>query len=317
MPLAVVAIGGNSLVQSGGTGAIPEQFETAVYTCERVADLIGLGWDVVLTHGNGPQVGNVLLRVEMARHAIYPLPLDICDADTIGGMGYMLQQVLGNALQARGINRTVITLVTQVLVDAADPAFDNPDKPIGPFYDAAKAALLHAEHGWDVVEDSGRGWRRIVPSPIPTAIIELDAIERCASAGMIPIAVGGGGVPVVRRDGSLYGVEAVIDKDRASAMLALALRADLLLISTGVPAIQVDFGTPTARALGEVSTAELRALYDSGEFPAGSMGPKVDAALQFLDGGGPLVIITDPDHLKEAVAGRAGTRIRGGGPVQS
>ena len=316
MSLAVVAIGGNSLVQSGGTGAIPEQFETAVYTCDCVAELIASGWDVVLTHGNGPQVGNVLLRVELARHAIYPLPLDICDADTIGGMGYMLQQVLGNALQARGITRTVITLVTQVLVDADDPAFDKPDKPIGPFYDAAKAATLRAEHGWDVVEDSGRGWRRVVPSPTPRAIIELDAVKCCAGAGMIPIAVGGGGVPVVRRDGALLGVEAVIDKDRASAMLALALNADLLLISTGVPAIQVDFGTAEARALADVTASELRALYDSGEFPAGSMGPKVDAALQFLDGGGPLVIITDPDHLMAAVAGQAGTRIRRDGTDQ-
>ena len=317
MPLAVVAIGGNSLVQSGGNGSIPEQFETAVYTCSRVADLIEAGWDVVLTHGNGPQVGNVLLRVELARHAIYPLPLDICDADTIGGMGYMLQQVLGNALRARGIERTVATVVSQVLVDADDPAFSHPDKPIGPFYDAAKAATLASEHGWHVVEDSGRGWRRVVPSPVPLAIIEIDAIRRCASGGIIPIAVGGGGVPVARRGSGLYGVEAVIDKDRASAMLALALDADLLLMSTAVAAVQTGFGTPEARELGAVSVAELRALYAAGEFPAGSMGPKVDAALQFLDGGGRQVIITDPPHLLEAVAGRAGTRVfaADGGPL--
>ncbi len=309
MPLAVIAIGGNSLVATGGTGSIPEQFRVAVYTCEQVAALVEAGWDVVVTHGNGPQVGNVLLRVELAKHEIYTLPLDICDADTEGGMGYMLQQVLGNALRARGMERTVVALVTQVLVDADDPSFGQPDKPIGPFYEAEQAQRYAREQGWQVVEDAGRGWRRVVPSPIPQEVVELEAIRSCCAAGIITIAVGGGGVPVVRQDGALHGVEAVIDKDRASALLASALDAELLVISTAVPHVQIDFGTPNARSLEDVKADQMRAWLAQGQFPAGSMGPKIEAALSFIDGGGAQVVISDPEHLMEAVAGRVGTRI--------
>jgi carbamate kinase len=308
--LAVVAIGGNSLVQSHQVGTIAEQFENAALTCERVADLVERGWDVVLTHGNGPQVGNVVLRVELAADKVYPLPLDICDADTEGGMGYMLQQVLGNVLRRRGKERTVVTIVTQVRVAADDPAFDNPTKPIGPFFAKEIADKRIAENGWSMVEDSGRGWRRVVPSPLPEAIVELEAIRRCVGNGMIPIAVGGGGVPVHEKDGQLYGIEAVIDKDRASALLANELGADILIVTTGVDHVAVGFNTPKQRALTDASRAELREYLAAGEFPPGSMGPKIQAALSFLAGGGKEVIITSPEMLGEAIAGRAGTHIR-------
>jgi carbamate kinase len=309
MPLAVVAIGGNSLVQSHQVGNIAEQFDNAALTCERIADLVEKGWDIVLTHGNGPQVGNVVLRVELAADKVYPLPLDICDADTEGGMGYMLQQVLGNVLRRRGTERTVVTFVTQVRVAADDPAFDNPTKPIGPFFTKEIADKRIAENGWSMVEDSGRGWRRVVPSPLPEAIVELGAIRRCVGNGMIPIAVGGGGVPVYQKDNQLYGIEAVIDKDRASALLANELGAELLLITTGVDNVMVGFNTPEQRALTNASREELRGYLESGEFPPGSMGPKIEAALGFLENGGKKVIITSPEKLGEAVAGSAGTHI--------
>lgn len=309
MPLAVIAIGGNSLVQVHQVGTIEEQFENARITCEGIADMIAQGWDVVLTHGNGPQVGNVMLRVELASHEIYPLPLDVCDADTEGGMGYMLQQVLGNALSERGIERTVVTLVTQVEVDADDPAFDNPTKPVGPWYNEEKARVRMDTMGWVMTHNARRGWRRLVPSPGPKRIVELEAIRRCSGGGLIPIAVGGGGVPVVTRDGRLYGVEAVIDKDRASAMLAAALNADLLLISTGVETVMLGYDTPEERALRNVDAAELRSYQEAGEFPAGSMGPKVEAALAYLAHCDGVVVITDPPNLARAVRGETGTRV--------
>ncbi len=309
MPLAVVAIGGNSLVQSNQKGTIPEQFENAVTTCARLADLIDRGWDLVLTHGNGPQVGNVLTRVEMAAGSVYTLPLDICDADTEGGMGYMLQQVLGNELVRRRQSRTVATVVTQVLVDADDPAFAKPTKPVGPFLDEATAKRRAAEQGWNVVEDAGRGWRRVVPSPKPKQIIELEAIRILVKAGVIPIAVGGGGVPVCERNGALCGIEAVIDKDRASSLLATLLGADLLLISTGVPAVEIDYKKPSARTLRRATRDQLRGHLAAGQFPAGSMGPKIEAALEYVERGGARAIITAPELMVEAIAGEAGTEI--------
>lgn len=309
MPLAVIAIGGNSLVQSNQVGNIAEQFENAALTCRGLADMAKNGWDMVLTHGNGPQVGNVMLRVELAAHKVYPLPLDICDADTEGGMGYMLQQVFGNELSSRGIERTVVTLVTQVLVTPKDPAFINPTKPIGPFFNEEIAKRRIENDGWHMIEDSGRGWRRVVASPLPEAVIEIEAIRRCIGDGMIPIAVGGGGVPVYEEDGLLYGIEAVVDKDRASALLATELGAELLLISTGVEQVQVGYNSPNARPLGHVSQDEVRQYLDSGEFPPGSMGPKIEAALEYLDKGGKKVIITSPERLADAIAGTAGTHI--------
>lgn len=309
MPLAVVAIGGNSLVQAHQKGTITEQFENSAITMKSLADLLERGYNVVLTHGNGPQVGNILLRVEAAESQVYPLPLDICDADTEGGMGYMLQQVLHNELKARGKSRTVVTVVTQVLVGSDDPAFQKPTKPIGPFY-TKEIADLKKKQGWTLVEDAGRGYRRVVPSPKPKDVIEVEAVKKLLAANMIPIAVGGGGVPVVEKNGHLQGIEAVIDKDLASALLANLLGAEVLIISTGVDAVQVNYRKPDAKTLTEVTRDELRKYLAEGQFPAGSMGPKVEAVLAFLDRGGKHAIITAPDKLVAAVEGKAGTHIR-------
>jgi carbamate kinase len=306
--LAVVAVGGNALTRSNQVGTIPEQFDNALLTCRHLARMVERGTAFVLTHGNGPQVGNVLRRIELSRDQVYPLPLDICDADTQGGIGYMLQQVLGNELRQLRLDKTVVTLVTQVLVDGKDPAFANPDKPIGPFYGKADADKRMSE-GWQMREDAGRGYRRVVPSPKPLRIIELEAVRRCVEAGLLPIAAGGGGVPVIERDGELHGVEAVIDKDRASALLASNLGADLFVICTGVTEVQVRYGKSDARALREVSAGELRAHAQAGEFPAGSMGPKIEAALDYLGRGGRRVIITDAEHIGAALEGTAGTQI--------
>jgi carbamate kinase len=314
VPLAVIAIGGNSLTLENQVGTIDEQFANARRACAHIATLIERGWSVVLTHGNGPQVGSVLERVELgASRGIYRLPLDICDADTEGGIGYMLQQVLGNELRARGLARTVVTLITQTRVDPSDPAFQSPDKPIGPFFVESAARIKMRELGWNMREDAGRGWRRVVPSPRPLEIIEADAVRRCIDQGLIPIAAGGGGVPVVEKSARCYsGVEAVVDKDRASALLAHMLGADVLLITTGVHAVQVGFRTAEARELEEVERAELRRYLEEGEFPAGSMLPKIEAALSFVDGapGKRFAVITDPESVVEAAEGRAGTRVR-------
>ncbi len=309
MTLAVVAVGGNALTQANQVGTIEEQYANATATCRALAKLIHSGLRPVITHGNGPQVGNVLRRVELSRHQVYPLPLDVCDADTQGGIGYMLQQVLGNELQRIGLKRTVVTLITQVLVRADDPGFSKPDKPVGPFYNKEDAEARMAE-GWQMREDAGRGFRRVVPSPQPRRIIELDAILSCVENGLVTIAVGGGGIPVVELDGTLLGVEAVVDKDRASSLLARSMGAELFIITTGVSEVQVHFGTPQARTLRRVSRDEIRAYLEAGEFPPGSMGPKIEAALAFLDSGRGRVIITSAPQLEEAIAGRAGTHIR-------
>ncbi len=313
--LAVLAIGGNALAQAHQQGNIEEQFDNARRTCTVIAQLVEQGWDLVLTHGNGPQVGNSLLRVERAAPEVYRLPLDIIDADTQGGIGYMLQQVLGNQLRLRGIVRTVVALVTQVSVAAEDPAFQNPTKPIGPFMTATEAEHAKTTLNWNTVEDSGRGHRRVVPSPTPIRIVEIEAIRAMVAAGLIPIAVGGGGVPVVEEaDGRLFGAHAVIDKDRASALLALEVNADLLIILTGVPNVAIGYGTPEEQALTNVSPKELRQHLLNDAFPPGSMGPKIEAVLSFVDSPEPqaperLAIITDQDNLLAAVAGTAGTRV--------
>jgi len=308
--IAVVAIGGNSLSREGQVGNIPEQYDNSRETCRHIAALVDRGYDLVVTHGNGPQVGNVLLRVEAAARSVYTLPLDICDSDTQGGIGYMLQQVLGNELRGRGVTRPVVTLVTQVVVDAADPAFQRPTKPIGPFYSAHDAEARMGAYGWSMVEDAGRGWRRVVPSPRPCEIVELDAIRHAVAAGIICIAVGGGGIPVVRTPGgALEGCEAVIDKDRSSALLARLLGAELFLISTGVPQVMLDYRKPTQRVLERLTAAEAREHLAAGQFPAGSMGPKIEAALDFLAGGRGEVIITSPEQIPLALDARSGTRI--------
>ena len=309
MSTVVIAIGGNSLIRSDETGTIQEQFKNARATMKQLVGLVQAGYQIVLTHGNGPQVGNLLLRVEATAPDIVRLPLGICDADTQGGIGYMLQQVFQNQLALRGIHKTVVSLVTQVEVNPKDPELENPSKPIGPFYTKEEADLRMQERGWIMKEDAGRGYRRLVPSPKPLKIIELEAISAIIGAGMIPIAVGGGGVPVVRKGDILDGLDGVIDKDRASSLLASTLGAEVLAISTGVSHVQVAFGTENARKLEKISASELRGYYEAGEFPPGSMGPKVEAALKFLDGGGKKVIITDPETLQDALEDRSGTRI--------
>jgi len=306
----VVALGGNSIVPASKQGTIEEQLETTRTTMVHIADLIEQGHLVVITHGNGPVVGNIVIRNEAARHLVPAMPLDICVADSKGGIGYMLQQVLQNELRARGIDKDVFTIITQVMVDAADPAFKKPTKPIGPFYERAEAEEMARDKGWSIVEDCGRGYRRVVPSPLPLEIVEWRAIERAVATGAVVIAVGGGGIPVVRAaDGSLHGVEAVIDKDRASSVLAGELRADLLLILTEVEKVAIHYGKPDQVDLDVMTVGEARAYLAAGEFPVGSMGPKIDAAIDFLEGGGREVIITRPELLSEAIAGKRCTRV--------
>lgn len=310
--LVVVAVGGNSLTQPGQIGTLPEQRINAQTTCASIADMVAMGYRVVLTHGNGPQVGNVLWRVELAAHQVYRLPLDVCGADTQGGIGYMLQQILGDELRMRGLDDRVATVVTQVLVDPDDPDFQNPSKPVGPFMPEDKARE-QMSLGWQMIPVDSRGWRRVVPSPQPLRILEFDAIRAVVDAGVVCICTGGGGVPVYRDgDGRTVGLQGVIDKDRASCLLATKLGADRLVISTGVPEVRLDFDTPNERAVREMTVDQAQAHLDAGQFPPGSMGPKIEAAIRFLRSGGKKVLITDPPHLTAALDLTAGTLITAG-----
>ena len=310
-PIAVAAIGGNALTRDGHPDTIPEQFRDTAEICEQFCGLLDDGYRLVVCHGNGPQVGKAILRVEATPHLPY-LPLDICVADTEGGMGYMIQQVLGNRLRQHPsfAAQRAVTVVTQVLVSADDDAFRNPTKPIGPFYSQSEAEEKKQQHGWSIVSDSGRGFRRVVPSPRPREIVELPVIRDLLAAGHIPIACGGGGIPVVRdAQGSLRGIAAVIDKDRAAALLASQLGASLLLLCTSVPTVYVNFGTPAAQPLRKIVAATAARHLAEGQFPPGSMGPKIEAALDFLAAGGKEVLITSPEALLAARSGREGTRI--------
>jgi carbamate kinase len=273
-----------------------------------IAEMIAQGWRVVITHGNGPQVGFILRRSELSLHELHPVPLDAADADTQGAIGYMFQKALYNEFRRRGMRQLAVTVVTQVLVDRNDPAFQNPTKPIGSWMDEETARRRAAEQGWVVREDAGRGWRRVVPSPRPRRIIELPAIRALLEDGFVVIAVGGGGIPVVEDEtGDLVGVEAVIDKDLASALLAIELRADLFLISTAVEKVALDYGKPTQRWLDRLTASEARRHLAEGQFPPGSMGPKIEAILQYLDHGGKAALITDPPHIPAALRGETGT----------
>lgn len=305
----VVAVGGNSLIRSPEESTFADQLATVSVTCRQVAELVKAGERVVLTHGNGPQVGFLLIRSHLARNRLPETPLDACNAQTQAEIGYMIQQVLDNELQARGLNSGAVTVVTQVLVDGSDAAFDNPTKPVGPFYTKAEAARLQRELGWRMMEDAGRGFRRIVPSPRPLAVVELDSIVTLLGKGVVVIACGGGGIAVVREEGRLRGVAAVIDKDLASALLAGGIGADRLVISTAVEHVYLDYQQPSQRPLGQVSADEMSRYLEQGQFPDGSMGPKVEAALEFLKRGGKEVVITDPEHLAAALAGQTGTRV--------
>lgn len=308
--VAVVAVGGNSLIKDSQHQTVPDQYDAIVETAEHIAGMIQDGWEVVLTHGNGPQVGFILLRSELSRSHLHPVPVDSAVADTQGAIGYQFQQALQNIFRKRGIAKAAATVVTQVVVDADDPAFKNPTKPIGPFMEEAQAREREAADGWSVMEDAGRGWRRVVPSPKPRRIVELEAIRSLISGGGVVIAVGGGGVPVVETDGGLQGVAAVIDKDYASGLLAADLGADTFVVSTAVPQVYLNFGTPEQVGLDEMTLAEAKHHLEGGHFKKGSMRPKVEAAVAFLEAGGKTAIITNPENLTRAVRGEAGTRFR-------
>lgn len=307
----VVAIGGNSLIPDADHQSVQDQFLAARATDHSLGELVARGLEVAVVHGNGPQVGFILLRSELARHQLHEVPLDVCVADTQGAIGYLLQQKLVEDLRLRGIDRGVVSLVTQVEVDPDDPAFAAPTKPIGSFLDAEEAAQRRRDEGWDVAEDADRGWRRVVASPRPRRILELDAIRRLLDDGFVVIAVGGGGIPVVvDPDGTLRGVAAVIDKDHAAALLATELGASRLLISTAVDRVSLHFGTPRQRAVDQLTLAEARAyLADGHHFAPGSMAPKIEAVTAFLAAGGHEAVITSPALLPAALDGRAGTRI--------
>jgi len=306
----VLSLGGNALVPSGGPGSAGSQWDIAKRSLEPVADLIAEGHLVVITHGNGPIVGNIWDRNRAAAAEIPPMPLDVCGADSQGGIGYMIQQVIGNVLAARRIGRSVVSLVTQVVVDSTDPAFAKPTKPIGRFLQRPVAERLQHEEGWRVMEDAGRGFRRVVPSPRPLEIVEWEAIRDLVDAGVVVVAVGGGGIPVVRRaDGTLHGVEAVVDKDLASSLLARRLGAEGLVTVTAVPRVAIRFGKPDQKELDRMTVTEARGHLRAGEFPEGSMGPKILGAVEFLEAGGRWAVVTDPVSVREAIAGRRGTRL--------
>ncbi len=308
--LAVVAIGGNSLIKDEAHKSVPDQFDAVRETAVHIAEMIEQGWNVVVTHGNGPQVGFILLRSELSHHVLHTVPLDSCGADTQGAIGYMIQQALHNEFLRRDIRRQCITVVTQVLIDKNDPALQNPSKPIGSFYKEEEARVKVAREGWKMVEDAGRGWRRVVPSPLPQAIVERDAIDILIKNGFIVVAVGGGGIPVVKdSEGRLSGVEGVIDKDLASSLLAQVVHADLLLISTAVEKVSLNYKKSDQRDLERITLSEAKRYYQDGHFAKGSMGPKVQAIINYLEHGGQAALITMPETIGEALAGHTGTWI--------
>ncbi len=310
--VAVVAIGGNSLIKDKQHQTVEDQYEAVKMTCQHIVDMIEQGWDVAIGHGNGPQVGFILRRSEIAARVagMHEVPLDACGADTQGAIGYALQQNLRNAFDERGIDKTAATVITQVRVDADDPAFEAPSKPIGGFMEEDEAQRRAGQEGWSVVEDAGRGWRRVVASPFPQEIVELPAVRQLIDASITTITVGGGGIPVVRNDeGDLEGVPAVIDKDYASALLAQSIDADLFLISTAVEHVYRNFGKPDEAPIEEMTLAEAKQFIEEGHFAAGSMLPKIKAIVWFLEEGGREALITNPENIARALRGETGTRI--------
>lgn len=307
---AVVAFGGNALIRKGQEGTQWEQIENARDTARQVLPVLGSGYELVIVHGNGPQVGNILIQVEEAVNKVPPLSLDVCVAASEGSIGYLLELALINELRRRRMRKGVVTLATQVIVDPDDPGFSRPTKPIGPFYPRFRAEYLMGKQGWNMVEDAGRGWRKVVPSPRPLEIIPMEAIRSLAAAGHIVIAGGGGGIPVYRtRRGELKGVEAVIDKDYTAGLIATRLEADLFVILTGVDQVSLRFGRPDQKRIRRLDLEQARAHLAAGEFPEGSMGPKVRAAVEFVEATGRDVLITSAQKLSDGIEGRAGTRI--------
>jgi carbamate kinase len=311
--IAVVAIGGNSLIKDKQHQTVKDQYDAAKETAQHIAEMIEADWDVVIGHGNGPQVGFILRRSEIAHkvEGMHELPLDVCGADSQGAIGYALQQNLQNELNLRGMTKPVSTVITQVLVDKDDPAFKSPSKPIGSFMDQAEAQSRADDMGWDVVEDAGRGWRRVVASPLPVEVVEFASIKALVDAGVVVIAVGGGGIPVIDVGGrQLQGTAAVIDKDFASSLLAQLLNADLLLISTAVEKVALNFGKPNHEWIDHMTLAEVKQYLEEGShFAKGSMEPKMKAIVWFLESGGKQAIVTDPENIGRALKGETGTLI--------
>lgn len=306
--LVLLAIGGNALLKHGEKGSISEQETNANATCDLLLPLLQTKYNLVVTHGNGPQVGNILLRNEISKETVPPMPLDVCVSESEGSMGYFLQQGLLNRMRRSGIRRYVITAITQVVVDPQDPAFQKPTKPIGPFYTEEQAKIMIKEKGWIMIEDAKRGWRRVVPSPKPHKVIQRYMIRDLANAGNIVIALGGGGIPVMKGENHNYeGVEAVIDKDLASANLAAVIKADLFIILTAVSNAYLDFKKPTQKRLEKITLAEAKQYMAEGHFAEGSMGPKMQACINYVEASGQKACITDPEHLEQALRGEAGT----------
>jgi carbamate kinase len=312
-PIALVAMGGHAFMQPGEKGTIGDHERNAARIAALLLTLVEREYHLCITHGNGPQVGNLLLQQERSGDEVPPLPLDVLVAMTEGSLGYILQQALLNELRRRQMRHYVVTVVTQVVVDEADPAFDAPSKPIGPFLRRDEAERRRDTLGWRVAEDAGRGWRRLVPSPAPLKVIQRHMIRDAVRQGHIVVAAGGGGIPVKKEADRQYaGVEAVIDKDLTSAVLATNIGAELLVILTAVPQVYAEFGTPAQRALGAVTLEEVERLHAEGHFPPGSMGPKIEAVIRFLKAGGRRALITNPESLPLAIEGRAGTHFVGG-----
>jgi len=308
--LAVLAIGGNSLIKEKTKISLWYQYEALKETAVYLADLIETGMNLVITHGNGPQVGFIYRRGELALHELPLIPLDICGADTQGAIGYMIEKALNNQFRKRGIGKRPLAVVTQTMVDRDDPSFADPTKPIGSFMTREEALEKQRDKGWNVLEDAGRGFRRVVPSPVPKEILEVDAIRLLVQQGYVVIAAGGGGIPVIRNEqGDLEGVEAVIDKDLGSSLLGKNLGADTFIICTAVDEVYLHFGEANQKALRQATLSEIRQYLEEGHFRPGSMKPKVEAVIQFLEGGGDRAIITSPENLLRAVRGEAGTTI--------
>jgi len=306
--LAVVAIGGNAVNRPGEEATAENMLKNLSETAHFLVSMLD-EYDIVITHGNGPQVGNILVQQDLAKHVIPPFPLDVNDAQTQGSLGYMIALTLGNELKKKNIDRQIAAVVTQIIVDKNDEGFKKPSKPVGPFYSKEEAERLHEEKGWIMKEDAGRGWRRVVPSPIPLDIVEKEVIKTLVEKDIIVIAAGGGGIPVVQENGTLKGVEAVIDKDRASALLAKEINADILIILTGVEKVAINFKKPDEKQLDHLTIEEAKKYLSEGQFPAGSMGPKIEAAIDFVSSTGKDCLITDMAVLDKALRGLTGTRV--------
>jgi carbamate kinase len=306
----LVALGGNAILKNKEKGTAEEQFENVRETCKILVELFLEGYRIAITHGNGPQVGDIILKNDLAKNVLPPMPTDVCGAQSQGMLGYMLQQSMRNELKSAGLDIPVTTVLTQTLVDKDDPAFENPTKPVGPFYTAMEASNLRKEKGWTIIDDSGRGYRRVVPSPNPIALIESEAIKNLFDNEVVVIASGGGGVPVITdKNGMLKGVEAVIDKDLAAAIFARLIGAEILLILTDVKKVALNYGRPNQKDLDDTTIEDAKKYLAEGHFPAGSMGPKVQSAILFIESGGDKAIITSIELAKSALYGKAGTTI--------